>query len=139
MFVLFVVVVLGMLVLTACGGSAPAASTTTRPTPPTEYASKTNPSAANADALAKGKEQYTAICLACHGERGLGDGPAGSALNPKPGNLEDAVKATNDAYLYWRISEGGAMAPFKSSMPAQKGILKDEQIWQIVSYVKTLK
>ena len=86
MFVLFVVVVLGMLVLTACGGSAPAA-TTTRPAAPAEFASKTNPVAGNADAIAKDKEQYTAICLACHGEKGLGDGPAGAALNPKPGKI----------------------------------------------------
>ena len=139
MFVLFVVVVLGLLVLTACGGSAPAASTTQRPTPPTEYASKTNPSAGNADAIAKGKDQYTALCVACHGEKGLGDGPAGGALNPKPGNLQTASKEAGDAYLYWRVAEGGAMAPFKSSMPAQKGTMKEEQIWQVISYVKTLK
>ncbi len=136
-FVLFVVVVLSMLVLTACG--APASSTTTRPAVPSEFASKTNPSAGNADAIAKGKEQYTAVCLACHGEKGLGDGPAGSALTPKPGNLQTAVKETSDAYLFWRISEGGSMAPFKSSMPAQKGVMKDEQIWQVVNYIKSLK
>ena len=137
MFVLFVVVVLSMLVLTA--GGAPASSTTTRPTPPAEYASKANPSAGNADALAKGKEQYTAVCLACHGEKGLGDGPAGAALTPKPGNLQTAAKESSDAYLFWRINEGGAMAPFKSSMPAQKGVLKEEQVWQLVNYVKSLK
>ena len=137
LFVLIAVFVLGALVLTACG--SPAASTTKRPTPPSDYASKTNPVAGNADAIAKGKDQYTALCQSCHGAAGLGDGPAGSALNPKPGNLQTAVKETNDAYLYWRISEGGAMDPFKSSMPAQKAVLKEEQIWPIISYVKTLK
>jgi mono/diheme cytochrome c family protein len=139
MFVLINVVILGMLVLTACSGSAPAGSSTQRPTPPADYASKTNPLAGNADAVAKGKDQYSALCLACHGEKGLGDGPAGAALSPKPANLQTAAKETSDAFLFWRISEGGAMDPFKSSMPAQKGVLKEEQIWQMVSYIKTLK
>ena len=133
MFVLFLVVVLGILTLTACGGSAPASSATQRPAVPADFASKANPSAGNADALAKGKEQYTAVCQACHGEKGLGDGPAGAALNPRPANLQTAVKETADAYLFWRVSEGGSMAPFKSSMPAQKGVLKEEQIWQVVT------
>jgi mono/diheme cytochrome c family protein len=138
MFVLLVVVVLGSFVLSACGGAAPASSTQ-RPAPPADYASKTNPVAGNADAIAQGKTQYTALCQACHGEKGLGDGPAGAALTPHPGNLQNAAKEASDAYLYWRIAEGGAMDPFKSSMPAQKATLKEAQIWQIISYIKTLK
>jgi mono/diheme cytochrome c family protein len=140
MFVLLVVAVLGALVLSACGGgAAPASSGSKRPAAPAEFASKTNPLAGNADALAKGKEQFTALCQACHGEKGLGDGPAGAALTPKPGNLQTAAKEASDGYLYWRVSEGGSMDPFKSSMPAQKGTLKEEQIWQVISYLKTLK
>ena len=138
MFVLLVVVVLGAVVLSACGGAAPATGTQ-RPAVPADYASKTNPVAGNADAIAMGKTQYTALCQACHGEKGLGDGPAGSALTPKPGNLQTTAKEASDAYIYWRVAEGGAMDPFKSSMPAQKGTLKEEQIWQLVSYLKTLK
>ena len=54
-FVLLAVLGLTILVLSACG--APASGTgTTRPTPPAAYASKTNPVAGNADAIAKGKE-----------------------------------------------------------------------------------
>jgi mono/diheme cytochrome c family protein len=136
MFVLMVVVVLGAVVLSACGG-APAA--TTRVAPPADFASKTNPVAGNADAAAKGKTQYTALCQSCHGEKGLGDGPAGSALTPKPVNLKLTAAEASDAYIFWRISEGGAMDPFKSSMPAHKSTLKEDQIWQLVTYVKSLK
>ncbi|MDO8970302.1 MAG: hypothetical protein Q7U74_06415, partial [Saprospiraceae bacterium] len=67
------------------------------------------------------------------------DGPAGSALTPKPGNLQTAAKDASEAFIYWRVAEGGSMDPFKSSMPALKSSLKEEQIWQLVSYVKTLK
>lgn len=137
-FVLLAVLGLTILVLTACG--APASSGgTQRPAPPAEYASKTNPLAGNADAIAKGKDQYTTLCQACHGAAGKGDGPAGASLAPKPANLQNTAKEASDAYIYWRIAEGGAMEPFKSSMPAHKATLKEEQIWQIDSYVKTLK
>ncbi len=137
-FVLLAVLGLTILVLTACG--APASSGgTTRPTPPAEYASKTNTLGSNADAIAKGKEQYTVLCQACHGATGKGDGPAGGSLTPKPADLTKTAKEASDAYIYWRIAEGGAMEPFKSSMPAHKSTLKEEQIWQIDSYVKSLK
>jgi mono/diheme cytochrome c family protein len=138
MFAIFFVLGLAMLVLTACG--APASSGgTTRPTPPADYASKTNPVAGNADAIAKGKEQYTTLCQACHGASGQGDGPAGASLTPKPANLVNTAKDASDAYIYWRIAEGGAMDPFKSSMPAHKATMKEDQIWQVVSYLRSLK
>jgi mono/diheme cytochrome c family protein len=139
MFVLLAVIGLGILVLAACGGAPAPSSGKQRSIPPANYASKTNSLAGNADAIAKGKEQYTALCVACHGEKGLGDGPAGTALNPKPANLQLAAKEASDAYLFWRISEGGAMDPFKSSMPAHKDTMKDDQIWQGISYLKTLQ
>jgi mono/diheme cytochrome c family protein len=41
--------------------------------------------------------------------------------------------------LLYRISEGGAMPPFNSSMPAWKNTLKENDIWQVISYLKTLK
>jgi mono/diheme cytochrome c family protein len=138
-FVMLAVLVLGVLVLAACSGSAATNGSTKRPAVPTDFASKTNPVAGNADAIAKGKETFNGICQACHGAKGLGDGPAGTSSNPKAANLQAAAAETSDGYLFWRISEGGTMAPFNSSMPAQKGILKEEQIWQVISYIKTLK
>ena len=43
----------------------------------------------------------------------------------------------SDGYLFWRISEGGAMPPFNSAMLAWKGTLSEEEIWQVISYVRT--
>jgi mono/diheme cytochrome c family protein len=42
----------------------------------------------------------------------------------------------NDAYLFWRVSEGGVMAPFNSAMPAWKGALSETQRWQVVNYLR---
>jgi len=135
-FWLALVLILGTLVLSACGGGA---AKEERPAVAADFAGKTNPLAGDADAAAAGKEVYTTNCASCHGDSGKGDGPAGASLDPKPGDLPTAVKEVGVDYLYWRISEGGVMAPFNSSMPAWKGILTEEQIWQVVSYIETWK
>jgi mono/diheme cytochrome c family protein len=40
-----------------------------------------------------------------------------------------------DDYLFWRIHNGKT----GTAMVAWKGILTDEQIWQVVSFIRTLK
>lgn len=126
--VLFVLVLTAVL-LAACGGSAPAT-----PAPvPAEYAGKTNP--LGADAATTGAEVFNNNCVSCHGTQGHGDGPASAALDPQPKNLPELAATVGDDYLYWRINtgkEGTSMVPWK-------GILTDEQIWQVVAYVRTLK
>ena len=51
---------------------------------PTKYTGLTNPIPADAESLERGGELYTVNCASCHGDGGMGDGPAGSALNPAP-------------------------------------------------------
>jgi mono/diheme cytochrome c family protein len=71
----------------------------------------------------------------CHGSQGHGDGPAGQALDPKPRNLAELQAKAGDDFLFWRIREGKP----GTSMVAWKGILTDEQTWQVVSFIRTLK
>ncbi len=108
---------------------------------PDEFAGMSNPLAGDAAAAAAGEQIYQAFCAACHGAQGAGDGPAAASLNPKPTDLTDPtiMGQMDDNYLYWRISEGGAMAPFNSSMPAWKDTLEEEQIWQVIVYLRTLE
>jgi hypothetical protein len=40
--------------------------------------------------------------------------------------------------LYWRISEGGAAAPFSSAMPAWKDSLEEQARWDLVNYMRGL-
>lgn len=98
----------------------------------------TNPVAGDAAAADAGAEVYAVNCASCHGDAGAGDGPAGSALEPKPAPLNNLGADKSDAYLHWRIAEGGAMAPYNSSMPAFKGVLTEEQIWQTIAFIRTL-
>ncbi len=127
--VLFGILVLGALVLAACGGSAAA---TPEPVP-AEYAGATNP--LGADAATAGAEVFKTNCESCHGPQGHGDGPAGVALDPAPKNLPELAATVGDDYLYWRVNTGKE----GTSMVAWKGVLTDEQIWQAVAFIRTLK
>jgi Cu/Ag efflux protein CusF len=43
-----------------------------------------------------------------------------------------------DAYLFWRVSEGGQVEPYKSMqsvMPAYKDFLSEDQRWDVLAYV----
>ncbi len=129
--VLFAVLVLSALMLAACGGGADAVATL-EPVA-AEYAGQTNP--LGADAVAAGAEVFKTNCESCHGPQGHGDGPAGAALDPAPKDLSVLQVTAGDDYLYWRINTGKE----GTSMVAWKGVLTDEQIWQAVSFIRTLK
>jgi hypothetical protein len=43
-----------------------------------------------------------------------------------------------DDMLFWRISEGGGMAPFNSAMPAWKDALDEQARWDLINYVRAL-
>lgn len=49
----------------------------------------TRPADADDTILARGMQLYTRDCSACHGEKGLGDGPAAYLLYPKPRNFAE--------------------------------------------------
>ncbi len=91
------------------------------------------------DAIAAGRALYRDHCAACHDERGDGNGTIKPAFGLKPANLTDRARAPE--YLFWRISEGGRVEPYRSQgsiMPAWKYQLSEEQRWQLVAYVMTL-
>ena len=130
------VMLVGIVILAACGGSE-SSSNANENAPlapvPSEYAGLTNP--LGADAAAEGAEVFRTNCEMCHGPQGHGDGPAGQALDPQPRDLAKLQTEAGDDFLFWRISEGKP----GTSMVAWKGILSEEQIWQTVSFIRTLK
>ena len=92
---------------------------------------------ARTPAVARGAEVYAASCASCHGERGLGDGPAGRGLDPAPANLADA-EALRDASpldFYRRITIGVA----GTAMPAFETSLTAEDRWAAAVYSTLLR
>jgi len=136
------VLIVSALVLAACGSAKPTEEKDTSggaDQVPAQYASLKNPLEGKSDAAAAGKTLYATNCASCHGEKGIGDGAAGASLNPKPGNLVEVAKDDPANQIFWRLSEGGAMAPFNSSMAAWKDTLSETERWQLVTYIQTLK
>jgi mono/diheme cytochrome c family protein len=129
----------GVLFLTACGGNSSSATresenaNATLAPVPAEYAGLTNP--LGTDAEQAGAELFRTNCEMCHGSQGYGDGPAGQSLEPKPGNLAQVQSKAGDDYLFWRVHDGKP----GTSMVAWKGILTDDQIWQVIAFLRTLK
>ena len=87
-----------------------------------------------------GKAKYDANCVGCHGTTGKGDGPAAKALNPKPQDHTDGNKmnALSDQYLFDIIKEGGAAVKKAPLMPAGKSKFKDQDIWDLIAYIRSL-
>lgn len=128
---LFVMVMIIIPIMAACSGAT--ATPGTIETVPAEFAGQTNPYGVEAAPL--GEEVYKAYCVSCHGETGLGDGVAGASLFPPPKNLVQLQSVVEDDYLFWRISTGRA----GTAMVGWRGVLTDQQIWQVVSFIRTLK
>lgn len=103
---------------------------------PLEYRSLRNPYPQAQNAIEAGGELYAAHCTSCHGSTGSGDGDAANDLAPSPAFLAYLIKHPRsvDEYLLWTISEGGLQ--FGSKMPTFKETLTEQEIWQIVTYMR---
>jgi len=88
-------------------------------------------------AAAAGKPLYAVNCTSCHGADGKGDSDFGASLPAKPSTLttSDVVSAPDGKIFL--VIKNGKMKDGKVTMPPARGAT-DEQIWQIVSYVRTL-
>jgi len=130
------VLLISVLVIVACSRNAGSSDANENATPapvPAEYVGMTNP--LGESAADDGAQVFRTNCEVCHGPLGHGDGPAGQALDPRPRNLAELQTKTGDDFLFWRVREGKP----GTSMVAWKGILTDEQIWQAVSFIRTLQ
>ena len=107
---------------------------------PAEYRDKVNPLADDPSAIASGNEAYTALCSQCHGEDGRGQGPDAARLNPLPADFtsQERMLENTDGYLFWRIADGGDFDPYNSLMTAWGTLLSEQEIWELISYLRTL-
>lgn len=93
-----------------------------------------NPVAPSVEAIDTGRSIYRERCVACHGDRGRGDGPAGITLDPKPADLVLHVPEHTDGELYFMVSVGMP----GSAMPEWRSVLTEPQRWELVHYLRVL-
>jgi mono/diheme cytochrome c family protein len=95
-----------------------------------------NPLPATSESIAEGQQSFSHYCFACHGLDGQNTGvPFAEAMSPLvPSLASSEVQRYTDGQLYWVIKNG----LWPSGMPASRGILTDEEIWSIISYVRNL-
>lgn len=88
----------------------------------------------------KGKVSYEKLCVPCHGTSGKGDGPAAAQLPVKPRDHTDKkyMDRLTDPHLFEVIKNGGSAVQKSPLMPPFGVGLKDDQIWDVVAYVRTL-
>jgi mono/diheme cytochrome c family protein len=104
--------------------------------PPTA-ADEKNPFAGDPKAVDTGKTLFKKHCERCHGPGGKGDGPDADPDVQEDMDLTVARRAARnpDGVVFYKMWNGRA----KPKMPAVKDDLSKEQVWQIVSYVQTLR
>ncbi|PYM77313.1 MAG: hypothetical protein DME03_05505 [Candidatus Rokuibacteriota bacterium] len=88
-----------------------------------------------AASVASGAALYRESCVACHGARGAGDGPAGLNLPRPPADLRAPHTAQHTAGdLYWWLTNGIPAA----GMPGFGARLSEDQRWDLINFLRAL-
>lgn len=100
---------------------------------PPEAVKEANPVKLTPDSIARGKKQYGYDCAMCHGADGGGKGDIGD-FKVQPADYRDAksLKDKTDGELFYIIKNG------KGEMPAEGDRAKDNQVWDMVNYLRSL-
>lgn len=77
---------------------------------------------------------YREMCVICHGTPGGKPSPLAKGLNPEPPDLTKDEDHMSDAELFWVTKNGIRM----TGMPAWGPSHGDEELWDIVAFVKAL-
>lgn len=125
--------------LLAFTASAQETQPSAKPTPspadaiPVGAARQANPVKPTPESLAKGKKYYGYDCAMCHGKDGDGKGEVGGDMKVKPSDFSalGTLKDHTDGELFYIIKNG------KASMPPEGDRLKDEELWNLVNYIRT--
>jgi mono/diheme cytochrome c family protein len=91
---------------------------------------------AEAQAVARGAIVFQHNCALCHGAGGEGQGRAAPLHRPPPTDLTRS--AVNDAYRELIIRIGGAGVGRSPGMPPWQEELSDEQIRDLVAYLRRI-
>lgn len=91
-----------------------------------------NPTPATAASIANGHKYFAINCQVCHGEKGMGDGPATRYGMPGINLTMDLTKSRTDGYIFGMIRNG------RGAMPSYNRIEEMDR-WDVVNYVRALQ
>ena len=101
---------------------------------PANSKSMKNPVATGDASTKAGLALYTKNCATCHGKAGLGDGVKARALKTFPGDFSKAdFQGQTDGDHFYKTKTG------RGEMPKYEGKLADNDIWNVVNYMRTFK
>ena len=88
----------------------------------------------------RGKTDYSNYCSPCHGQSGNGRGPMAALLDPRPTDHRDTayMNTLPDGYLTRLIRHGGRGVGKSPAMAAWGDILSEQQIRNLIAYMRTL-
>ena len=92
-----------------------------------------NPIKPTAASVAKGKDLFQQNCIVCHGIDGRGDGPGAASLSPAPTDFRQHMPLHIDPQFFDFIANGYP----SSAMPKFKGTFSDEDIWNMVNFLRS--
>jgi len=118
---------------------------------PSQWLTMPNPVPVTEGSVERGRAVYQAYCIGCHGDFGDGRGSAKPYLNPPPmdfalnqasganpsipgwhyDSAKNSVSSLNNGAIYFAVLYG---LP-GSAMPAFKGQLESEKIWDVGNYI----
>ena len=84
--------------------------------------------------IALGAAHYANECANCHGTPGLGQNPIALAMTPRPPWLPAQIAQDDDKAIFWILKHGVKY----SAMPGWPTQVRDDEIWSMVGFVKTL-
>jgi cytochrome c oxidase cbb3-type subunit 3 len=139
--------VIALAVCTACGGKPPSGGVSAAPAPATwtavgpvpgplgdaagtahESREFSNPYSEDRTAMVEGRQLFVRFnCSGCHGGRG------GGGMGPSVRDA-DWLYGQREAQIYSSIAEGRA-----HGMPSWQPRLTPDQIWKLVTYIKSLR
>ncbi|MFF7108253.1 FTR1 family protein [Pseudomonas sichuanensis] len=82
---------------------------------------------------ARGAALYAQNCSICHGDTGLGDGPAGLGLEPPPANLRNAARL--DQLSLYDLYNTLGLGIEGTEMPSFADQLDERQRWDVAAYI----
>ena len=84
--------------------------------------------------LERGFRSYREMCVVCHGRPGAERSPLAKGLNPQAPDLARPDHDMSAAELFWVMKNGIRM----TGMPAWGRTHSDEELWDLVAFVRAL-